>query len=263
MRSNLNSSRKAFTLIELLIFIGIFAGVTVAFTSIFVSILRVYNRQSATAEVARQSQFLLQTVQNQVQRSVAIDMPTDFVTSTLTLRMPDITDPTIIYLSNNMVYMRVGTSTSAQPLTNSRVKITNLSFTRHANPPGHDVVDVAFSLENVTNNIQNYFSQDLTTAIARVSASTFDSDVVASSSNTYNLGTAVGNWRSINSTIYFNGANVGVGAMTPTAKFQVSGGDFYADTVGNGIILKAPNATCWRVTVSNVGAFVSASVTCP
>lgn len=60
-----------------------------------------------------------------------------------------------------------------------------------------------------------------------------------------------------------NGGNVGVGTASPTAKLQVTSGDIYVTTIGNGLILKSPNGSCFRITVSDAGALSASSVTCP
>lgn len=256
--------RRGFTLIELLIFLSIFSVVIISFITIFLSVLRVYSRQSASAEVNRQTQIALQTLQFNIEHSSLIEMPAGISTTTIKLRMPSSsTDPTYIYLSEGTIFLKEGNDGAPQAITNNRVSVSNVSFVRRDNSPGHDSVDINFTMEYVTNNIEHKFVQNLDTAIARVSAATFDSDLVASTSNTYNLGVNTGNWRSINSTIYFNGSNVGVGASTPAAKLQVNSGDIYVDTVGSGIILRSANGICWRVTVGNTGAFTSASTTCP
>ncbi len=57
--------------------------------------------------------------------------------------------------------------------------------------------------------------------------------------------------------------NLGIGTTAPAAKLQVSGGDTYVSTVGNGVILRSPNGSCFRVTVTDAGALATASVTCP
>ncbi len=268
-------SRRGFTLIELLLFSVIFSIVVVAFTTIFVSVMRVQVRQSAAAEVNQQSQFLLQTVERYVEQSSAVDMTTDVSGNQLKLRMASSTmDPAYIYLSSGgfrdglsqasgTVYLKLTDSGVAQPLTSPRVVVTSLSFTKRENGAGHHSVAVSFAVQYNTPNIQQQFSQALQTAVTRVSAATFDSNIVPVSSGSYTLGVANQDWRSINSTIYFNGANVGVGVLSPNAKLQVSGGDIYADTVGNGIILRSPDGNCWRVTVANGGSLATTSVACP
>jgi hypothetical protein len=57
--------------------------------------------------------------------------------------------------------------------------------------------------------------------------------------------------------------NVGVGVTTPTAKFQVNGGDAYVDTIGKGVVLRSPNGSCFRITVSDAGALSATPVGCP
>lgn len=258
--------RGGFTLIELLIFLAIFSVVIIAFTTIFLSILRVYSRQSSSAEVNRQTQVVLQTIQRYVERSSLVDMPAGESTSTIKLRMPEAAiDPAYIYVSNGTVYLKETDAGTPQALTNSRVSVLNVAFSKRNNSPGRDSVDINFTMEFSTENIEKRFLQSMDTAVARVSAATFDSDLVASSSNNLYLGTSPGNWRSINSTVWFSNSNVGIAPalITPTARFQVNSGDVYVDTVGNGVIIKSNNGTCWRVRVTDAGAFTSASITCP
>ncbi|MBI4647072.1 MAG: hypothetical protein HY738_10905 [Bacteroidia bacterium] len=57
--------------------------------------------------------------------------------------------------------------------------------------------------------------------------------------------------------------NVGIGTMEPNSKFQVTGGDTYIQTIGNGVILRSPDGTCYRVTVANGGGLVTTAVACP
>jgi parallel beta-helix repeat protein len=57
--------------------------------------------------------------------------------------------------------------------------------------------------------------------------------------------------------------NVGIGTTAPGAKLQVTGGDVYVTTIGTGLILKSPNGSCFRLTVSDSGALSTAAVTCP
>jgi hypothetical protein len=58
--------------------------------------------------------------------------------------------------------------------------------------------------------------------------------------------------------------NLGVGASSPTARLQVTGGDAAITTQSKGLILRATDGgTCYRVTVNNGGILSTTSVPCP
>lgn len=62
--------------------------------------------------------------------------------------------------------------------------------------------------------------------------------------------------------IALNG-NIGIGTSSPVAKLQVNDGDVYLEDVSRGVIMKSPDGSCWRMTVSNAGAPVLTKITCP
>lgn len=224
------SDRRGVTLLELLVFLGIFAIIIVSFMGVLVVVNRVQIRQSASLEVGQQSQFLLQAIQYNIERSSLVEMTTDFVTSTLKLRVSSSTvDPTYIYLSGGRVYLKETDVGIPQPLTSTRVNVTNLTFTKRANVPSKDSVAVSFTVEYATNNAQQQSSQSFTTAIARVSAATFDSNVLPAASNLYKIGAVAGDWQSINNTVYFGGTGnayvgIGPGLTSPQQRLEVDGG---------------------------------------
>lgn len=262
------AANKGFTLIELLIFTAIFTIVVVAFIGILITITRVQTRQTSVAEVNQQSEFLLQQIQYYIERSSLVELAQDTATSTLKLRMNvSSTDPTYIYASGTIAYLKQTDAGVAQALTSSKVNVTALTFTKRSNAPSRDSVNISFTVAFNTTGIQQRFTQTLTTAIARVSAATFDSDIRASSTNTYKIGAASAEWQSINNTIYFSGSNVGIGVASPGATLQVTGGDVYVDTVYKGIMLRSSSSPsyCWRVIVSSTGTVTTggASTTCP
>lgn len=57
--------------------------------------------------------------------------------------------------------------------------------------------------------------------------------------------------------------NVGIGSTTPGTALEVGGGDIYVNNSANGVILKAPNGGCWRISVDNLGALTTTATTCP
>ncbi len=57
--------------------------------------------------------------------------------------------------------------------------------------------------------------------------------------------------------------NLGVGTATPRSKVEVTGGDVYISDVSKGVIMKSPNGSCFRLTVSDGGAAVFTAISCP
>jgi len=220
-------STKGFTLIELLIFMAIFSIVMVAFLSVLVLMSSVQIRNISSTEVNQQSQFLLSNIQRYIESSSLIEMPVGVSTSTLKLRMArDSEDPIYIYLntSDNIVYLKQTNSGTPQALTTSKVKVTSLNFIKKSNPGAKDSVSISFVVEYNTNNIKQKFVRSLLTSIARVSAATFDSDIRASTTNTYKIGAQAAEWQSINNTIFFSGSNVGIGISSPQMNLEINGG---------------------------------------
>jgi hypothetical protein len=57
--------------------------------------------------------------------------------------------------------------------------------------------------------------------------------------------------------------NLGLGQSNPVSKLQISGGDVYIEDINNGVIMKSPNGSCWRVTVDDLGAMAVNAIPCP
>jgi hypothetical protein len=54
--------------------------------------------------------------------------------------------------------------------------------------------------------------------------------------------------------------NVGIGTTSPASKLTVTGGDIEVTDSASGIILKSPNGTRYRVTISDLGVLSTASL---
>lgn len=217
-------SRSGFTLLELIIFAAIFVGAGVMFLTILVAVTRIHGKQGSSAEVAQQSQYILQTVQQYVEGSSIVDIPADSSTGTLKLRMStSSTDPLYIYASGTTLYLKVTDAGTPQPLSSARVQVSDLSFVRRTNPPSKDSVSVSFTVTYGAGNPQQSIVQALSTSVSRVSAATFDSDIVPSTTN-LKIGTSGSLWSSINNLIYFSGTNVGFNVAGPTQQVEVNGG---------------------------------------
>jgi competence protein ComGC len=240
------SRRAGFTIFELIIFAAVLTLIMVAFITVLVSITRVHMRQSAAAEVNQQSQFLLQKIQHHIEQSSLIELNANTATSTLRLRMAATSsDPLSIYLSGGVVYLRETDAGTAVPLTSSKVSVTNLSFTKREHTRAPDSVSVAFTMTYNTSHPHESFSQTLHTAVARVNAATFDSNLVPSTTATYDVGVTSQVWRSVNNVLYFSGSNVGVGVSSPGQTLEVNGGLRLNTTASKPTCSSSQRGTFW------------------
>lgn len=56
---------------------------------------------------------------------------------------------------------------------------------------------------------------------------------------------------------------VGIGTENPVSRVQVTDGDVYIEDIDNGVIMKSPNGTCWRLTINDDGSVKTTSISCP
>lgn len=184
-------------MIEVLVSVGITAIAGTILTSIFLLSADSNQRNLASTEVTNQLNFVLETIGRLVRESSSIETEYAMQSSTLTLRMKDETkDPTIISFSDNMVTLKEGNN-PVSSITNSKVKVDALTFVRESQGQGKDVVSVDLAMTFNTENPKFQLKRNLSSAIARVSAATFDSDLVPGSSYTYNIGQAGSPWQKL------------------------------------------------------------------
>ena len=63
--------------------------------------------------------------------------------------------------------------------------------------------------------------------------------------------------------ILASNGNHGIGTQAPASRLSVAGGDIEVVDSASGIILKSPDGTRWRVTISNAGGLSATSITPP
>ena len=261
------SGRRGLTLIEILIFSSLFALAGIIFTNVLIIVTRLQARQSAVAQVNQETQFLLQTIQALVADAVLIDMTRDSATSTLRLRTVAATDPTLVFASGTAVYIRQGSGGSAPTqLISERVSVSSLQFTRRVNAGAHDTLDVSFILAYETNNPYREYEQRIRVSAARSAAAVFDSDIRASSTGAYRIGTSTAAWASINDTMFFNASgNVALASVfiEPRERLEINEGDVYIASSSRGLILRDAGGFCQRHQVATDGSITKTGITCP
>ena len=204
--SKINKKKLGFSLIELLVYIGILIVVVGFIVGIFITTSKIGSKETSSTEITSQISYVSQTIQRMVKEASVIDIPAGISTSSLKLRTSSFsTDPTCIYLSSGTIKIAQGaypagsencTSTSTD-LTSSKVIVDNLVFTKLTSYPGRDSVAFEIQMSLNTSSTENRSTKILKSSIARVSAATFDSSLLPGSANTYDVGQGGSYWRRI------------------------------------------------------------------
>ncbi|MGC9610938.1 MAG: type II secretion system protein [Minisyncoccia bacterium] len=265
-------NKKGYSLVELLVYMAIFAVSAIFLTAILLSITRIQTRQNSVNEVNQQISFVANTIQQLVQQSSLVDMANGVATSTLTLRMASSTlDPVVIYASGTMVYLSEGTvipSSTPAALTNSSVNVGNFSVTKYENNGGIAVVQLGLTATYNSPTPAAAVTRSLQTAIARVSAAQFDSSVYPTTDGALDLGLANNKWRygyfssnvTINGKLGLTSDPATIGNANTLLKAAGNIG-FSASTYGP--ILVSPGGTCYLLGISNAGIITTSTATCP
>ncbi|HQA96215.1 MAG TPA: type II secretion system protein, partial [Candidatus Colwellbacteria bacterium] len=235
----LKAKIRGFTLMELLVYLGVFSIASVFLTNILLTVTDITGRESASREVSSQLDATLETIQALIQQSSNIESASG---STLKLRMSaPASDPTCITLESGVIKIAQGPGTPADECSTTKTSLTtgsvvtnSLTFTKIDNIRyseaegrelvGHSVVNIDMSMTYNSTNPKYAISRTLTSAIGRVSAATFDSDLLPDTTNTRSIGTSALRWQNlnVNGTAYFAG-NVGIGVSTPSQKLEING----------------------------------------
>ncbi len=241
------TKNEGFSLVELLIYIGIIGVVSGMLVGILSTVTKTQVQESAQNEVTDQLNFVMSTVQRLVRDSSMIQMDSGVATSTLQLRMSALAnDPTLVYLSNGQVYVQQGTG-AAQSITSDKVNVDSLQFKKLSQPPGRDIVQVDLSVSEVQPAAGQTISRALRSAFSRVNAATFDYDLIPGTDNKWSVGANP-------STRWLNGAfsgnvSVATGLSVGTTTSPSPNGVAYI--VGNVGINSAPTSNVFLNAVGN------------
>jgi len=218
-------NKKGFSLIEIIIYLGIISIIAITFFRILGVSTRIQVSQVAANEVANQINFVMQTIQRLVRESSAVivsdnngvispDRCIDASDASndeslllgadqpcLKLRMKDSArDPLFIWKDEETGSIKIKEGTNQESdLTTGKVLDSNnkLVFRKYTNYPGHDTIEITLTLNYNSENQQAQVQRVAKTAISRVSAATFDSSLLSGDDGfggTFNIGQDAKRW---------------------------------------------------------------------
>jgi type II secretory pathway pseudopilin PulG len=201
----LKSYSKGFTLVELLIYSMIFTVAAGLLTGVLIAISGIQTRENAAFEVTRQLQFVTQRIQYAIRDASVVEgvyegdtegtACTTYCSIKLRVENPAL-DPTIISSDIGGVYIKEGIGPKIT-LTTANTRITSLVFTKVGNPGGLSTVTVNLAMVFNPDDPQLRVEKNLASAIAHVSAATFDSDLLPDTTESRNIGGTSLKWNNL------------------------------------------------------------------
>lgn len=156
MKNNQNqaSSRRGFTLVEMLMFLGIFSVLLVMLTGIFTSSLDVQKETEATSNVQQDGAYIISRLIYDIARATSITTP-DAIGSQYTTLVLVIGGVTNTYaLSGGNLTLSDGSVTDQ--LNGYDTTISNLTFTRYGNVGGKNTIQINFTITSKAQRASGY-----------------------------------------------------------------------------------------------------------
>lgn len=140
---------KGFTLIELIMYVGLFSILLLVMTQIFTWILDIQAESQATSSIYQDGQYIANRISYDIQRAQNIILPQENGQSANNLEL-SIDSTTYIYaiINNNIT---VSNNLGTDVLNSSNTNISNLIFKRAGNTNGKDTINLLFT---ITSNIK-------------------------------------------------------------------------------------------------------------
>ncbi len=238
---------KAFTLIETLIYVGIFSIVALSLTGILWNTLRVNSNQQAANEVDENLRYIMGVLSEKVRSSTVVDAATS---STLVLKNSSYEDITFSVV-DGVLYLQEG-SAALVAVSSNKVLVDSLTFTKIEMAGAKDGVRVDITLSYNSDKAELAFSKNMISSINRVAAITFDSDLLPDTNNLYSIGADNPRWKNG----YFSGDLYVTGNETLTGNLVVDTDTLYVDSANNriGIGTTSPSYSLHIITASTTNA---------
>lgn len=159
-----NKMNRGFTLIELIIYIGIVAAILLVAVNFSWEIIYGNVKSQAIREVQQNTRLVMEKISESILAASEIDTPRPGDShGELELRMQDLgLDPTIFETDENVLTIKQGAN-GPYELTNNRVKVTNLQFTNLSYPGTPGTIRIQLTIEHLNPNNMSQYEASLDT----------------------------------------------------------------------------------------------------
>lgn len=162
-------SAAGYTLIELLLYISLASMLLVGLSVFFGISAETRVKTQTITEVDQQGGLVMDYMQQTVRNATSISSPAAGASaSSLTVVVPTASlSPTIFSLAGTTLQIKEGAA-AAIALTNTKVTLTNLTFTNVSRPSTDGAVRISFTLDRVNSTGRNAYtySKTFTTTVA-------------------------------------------------------------------------------------------------
>lgn len=157
--------QKGFTLIEFLIYMGIFSILLLVLTGVFVSMLEIKAESEATSSVTQDGRYIIEKLKYGFARASSVTTPASLggSGSTLTFVADGITYTYALSSGNLQLTENTGTYT----MNSSETTLSSITFQRIGNSGGKDTIKVTFIINSKTARKGGVESRTYTTVIGR------------------------------------------------------------------------------------------------
>lgn len=147
----MNHNRSSgFTLVELLIFMGLFSVILVVLSSLFAAIIQQQLENQVISAVESDSTYVVSRLAYDFEQADTVVVPVENGDETVSLTL-DINGEEYEYLLNDST-LEVVTPTDTVHLTSPRTVVTDLSFQRLGNESGVPTIRVRMTLSSLAEN---------------------------------------------------------------------------------------------------------------
>lgn len=156
--------KKSFTIVEILIYIGILSVILLVFAQLFVSLAGLRTENEATSNVQQDSGYLINKFIYDIHQAKTINVPVNPADQSNVLNLT-INGITYNYSTDSAKNLIMSDGTTNYQLNGYDTNIPAILFTRIGQGDNHDVIKISFTVVSRVFNSAGYESQTYETVV--------------------------------------------------------------------------------------------------